>query len=96
MADFNWSDNPKLNGIDKKKLALIKTLTEQAATKKQEEILPFFLAINAKANEMGITFNDEETEIILDALKPRMSSADIRKIDMIKNFTKMMSGKAKS
>ena len=96
MADFNWSDNPKLNGIDKKKLALIKTLTEQAATKKQEESLPFFLAINAKANEMGITVNDEETEIILDALKPRMSSADIRKIDMIKNFTKMMSGKAKS
>ena len=42
---------------------------------------------------MGISFNDTETDMILNALKPKMSSADIRKIDMIRNFTKMMSEK---
>ena len=93
MENQDWSANPKIKNIDAKKLSLIQTLAEQAGSKKPEEVLPFFLAINAKANEMGISFNDEETEIILDALKSKMSPSDIKKIDMIRNFTKMMSQK---
>lgn len=90
MSDFNWTSNPSLCNIDPKKLQLIQSLAEQAGTKKQDEILPYFLAVNTKANELGITFNDEEMELILEALKPKMSSSDIKKIDMIMNFTKMM------
>lgn len=92
--DQNWTENPKLKNIDPKKLTLIEMLGEQAGSKKPEEILPFFLAVNAKANEMGITFNDNETEMILDSLKSKMSPSDIKKIDMIRNFTKMMSEKS--
>lgn len=91
MDTQNWSENPKLKNIDPKKLNLIEMLTQQANSKKPEEILPFFLAVNAKANEMGISFNDDEAELILDALKSKMSPSDIKKIDMIRNFTKMMS-----
>lgn len=93
MENFNCSNHPKLQQIDAKKLSLIQSLVKQAETKTPEEILPFFLAVNTKANEMGISFNDAETEIILDALKPKMSSSDIKKIDMIRNFAKMMSEK---
>ena len=83
----------ELKDIDKKKLDLIRSLADQAEHKKPEEILPFFLAVNTKANEMGITFNDAETELILETLKKKMSSSDIKKIDMIRNFTKMMAEK---
>lgn len=93
MESKDWSKNPKLKQIDEKKLALIESLVKQAENKKPEEILPFFLAVNAKAGEMGISFNDTETELILDALKSKMSSSDIRKIDMIQNFTRMMAEK---
>ena len=91
MDTQNWSENPKLKNIDPKKLNLIEMLTQQANSKKPDEILPFFLAVNAKANEMGISFNDDETELILEALKSKMTPSDIKKIDMIRNFTKMMS-----
>ena len=93
MEEQDLSKNPKLKNIDSKKLNLIEMLTQQANSKKPEEILPFFLAVNAKANEMGISFNDDETEMILDALKSKMTPSDIKKIDMIRNFTKMMSEK---
>ena len=92
MNEKNLSDNPNLKQIDEKKLILIESLVAQAQ-QKPEEILPFFLAVNSKAAQMGISFNDTETDMILNALKPKMSSADIRKIDMIRNFTKMMSEK---
>jgi hypothetical protein len=80
--------------MDQKKLDLIQNLVEEAGKKKQEEILPFFLAVTTKATELGITFTDDETTEILEALKPRMSTSDIHKIDMIKNFSKMMSQKS--
>lgn len=76
--------------IDAKKRSLIENLVSQAATKTPEEILPFFLAVNAKANELGISFTDRETALILDALKPQMSSGDIQKIDMIKSLAQML------
>ena len=85
MEYQNWAENPKFKNIDPKKLTLIEMLSEQAGSKKPEEILPFFLAVNAKANEMGITFNDDETEIILESLKSKMNPSDIKKIDMMLN-----------
>lgn len=90
MSEFNLINNPSLRHIDPKKLQLIQTLADQAGSKKQDEILPYFLAVHQKANALGITFNDEETELILEVLKPKMSPEDIKKIDMILNFTKMM------
>ena len=40
-------------------------------------------------------FNDDETEIILNILKKRMSPSDIKKIDMIKNLTQVISRSSK-
>lgn len=94
MDNPKIKNNPKLKNISPKKLELIEKLIEQAGTKNSEEILPFFLAVNTKASEMGITFNDEETELIIDALKTKMSASDIKKIDMIRNFSRMMSNKS--
>ena len=53
--------------------------------------MPYFLSITKKASAEGISFNDEETEVILSILKKKMSPADIKKIDMIKNLTQMIS-----
>lgn len=95
MNISDLKNNPNLKHIERRKLELIQNLAAQAADKKQEEILPFFLAVNAKAAELGISFSSEEIELILETLKPKMSPSDIHKIEMIKNFSKMMSGKSK-
>ena len=52
--------------------------------------MPYFLSITKKAQAQGISFNDSETEVILNILKKKMSPADIKKIDMIKNLTQMI------
>ncbi len=93
MNEFNFINNPSLQHIEQKKLHLIQSLAEQVSTKSQEEILPYFIAVNTKANELGITFNNEEMQLIIETLKPKMSPGDIEKLDMIMNFTKMMAKK---
>ena len=88
-------NNPALKDISAEKLELLISLVSKAETLKQNELMPFFLSITKEANAKGITFNDAETEIILNVLKKKMSPADIKKIDMIRNLTNMISKKTK-
>lgn len=84
-------NNPALKNISKEKLDLLLSYVTEAEKLKQNEIMPYFLSITKKASAEGISFNDEETEVILSILKKKMSPADIKKIDMIKNLTQMIS-----
>ncbi len=88
-------NNEALKDISPEKLDLLVTLVTKAETLKQNELMPFFLSITREANSKGISFNDAETEIILNVLKKKMSSADIKKIDMIRNLTNMIAKKSR-
>ena len=88
-------NNPALKNISKEKLDLLLTYVTQAEKLKQNEVMTYFLSITKKANEQGISFNDDETEIILNILKKRMSPSEIKKIDMIKNLTQVISRSSK-
>ena len=88
-------NNPALKDISPEKLELLVKLVTKAETLKQNELMPFFISVTREANSKGLTFNDAETEIILNVLKKKMSPADIKKIDMIRNLTNMISRKAK-
>lgn len=83
-------NNPALKDISKKKLDLLLSYVTEAEKLKQNEVMPYFLSITKKAQAQGISFNDSETEVILSILKKKMSPADIKKIDMIKNLTQMI------
>lgn len=88
-------NNPALKDISPEKLQLLFSLVTRAETLKQNQLMPFFMSITQEANSKGIVFNDAETEVILNVLKKRMSPADIKKIDMIKNLTRMIQAKSK-
>lgn len=83
-------NNPALKDISKEKLDLLLSYVTEAEKLKQNEVMPYFLSITKKAQAQGISFNDSETEVILNILKKKMSPADIKKIDMIKNLTQMI------
>ncbi|MBQ6814906.1 MAG: hypothetical protein IJP13_05155 [Lachnospiraceae bacterium] len=87
-------NNPALKDISEAKLELLISLVTKAETLKQNELMPFFLSITKQASDKGMSFNDAETEIILNVLKKKMSPADIKKIDMIRNLSRMISLKA--
>jgi len=88
-------NNPALKNISPEKLDLLVNLVTKAEGLKQNELMPFFISITKEANSKGVSFNDAETEIILNVLKKKMSPADIKKIDMIRNLTNMISRKSK-
>lgn len=95
MNENDWKSNPLLQSIDAEKLALLTELVEESKTKPSKEIVPYFLALNAKASQKGISFSDAETELILNVLKERMSKEDIKKIDTIRKLSRMIGARQK-
>ena len=52
------------------------------------------MASMQKAGSQGISFDNSETDLILNVLKAKMSSKDIKKIETIRNLSKIISAKA--
>ena len=91
----DWAKNPILSNIDPMKLQILNEFASQAEKKNPNELLPFFMASMKNANSQGISFNDNETELILNVLKQRMSSQDIKKIETIRNLSQIIAAKKK-
>ena len=91
----NWMNddllnNPELKGINPMKLQILNNFANEASKKSTNDLLPLFLSVMQNANSSGLAFSDNETELIMDVLKKKMSSKDIKKIETIRNVAKML------
>lgn len=90
-----WKSSPNLKGISPEKLNLLTTILSQAQNKSQNELIPFFLASVQKANSQGLSFNDNETDLILNVLKQNMSKEEQDKIETIRKLSGLVASKGK-
>lgn len=91
----NWTKNPDLRGISPDKLNLLTSILSQAQNKTPNELIPFFLAASQKANSQGVSFNDNETDVIINTLKQNMSPEDQNKIESIRKLSQVITSKNK-
>lgn len=92
---MDWINNPNLQKINPQKLLLLNQLLGQANVKSKEELIPFFIAASSKASDMGMTFTEEETDLIIGVLQENMSQEDRNRIETIRNLAKMITKKKK-
>lgn len=88
MENNNWMNNPKLRNMDKSKLQMLISLSEQSQGKSQKELLPFLMA--AASSTKGKGFTPEETELIIDVLSQGKSKEELQNIERMRNMMKMM------
>lgn len=88
-------DNPALAGISKEKLDMLSSMLQASEKLTPEALIPFFIKSASDANKQGMSLSDAETNLILDAMKTKMSSSDIKKIDTIKKLANMINNKSK-
>lgn len=85
------SDPRIQRNIAPQKLILLTQLSGQANIKSKEELIPFFLTASSKAKSMGISFTDQETDIILSVITSHMTASEQAKIETIKTLAKLLS-----
>ena len=93
MNNMDWINNSNLQKINPQKLLLLNQLLGQANFKSKEELIPFFIAASSKASDMGMTYTEDETNLIINVLKENMSEEEKTKIETIRNLAKMITKK---
>lgn len=81
-----WKNHPSLQKIDPKKLQIMELLVTQCKGKPMELILPDLMTASSRLSEQGLSFTNEETAIIIDALKEGMSPQEQQRVDMLRGL----------
>ena len=92
MADTSWTNNPKLNNVDPKKLAILMELMKEAEGKPMDKLLPLLMTTNKRLQEQNLTFTKDESDLMVDILTKNMTPKEKQQFEMIR---KMMAANKK-
>lgn len=86
MADTSWTSNPKLKNVDPRKLAILLDLVKAAEGKPMDKLMPLIMDTNKKLKEQDLTFNKDESDIMIDILTKNMSPKEKMQFEMIRKM----------
>lgn len=86
MEKTNWNEHPALKKIDERKRKILINFLEQNEGRKPEELIPYLVSMNTELNRMGLSFTNDETDLLLDAIKENMTFEEKKRIDIIKGI----------
>lgn len=90
MTDTSWSNNPKLNNIDPRKMAILLDLVKEADGKPMDKLVPLLLNANKKLQQQNLNITKDESDILMEILTKNMTSKEKAQFEMLK---KMMASK---
>lgn len=86
MADSSWVNNPKIRNIDPKKIAILLDLVKEAEGKSMEQLLPIITNTNKKLKAQNLSFDKDESDIMLDILTKNLSAKEKAQFEMIRKM----------
>ena len=76
----SWMNDSRLSGIDPAKLQMLFSMSGQGASKSQNELMPFLMAVATRSRQNGMTFTPEETNLIIEVMKQGKSKEEIAQL----------------
>ncbi len=72
--------------MDPVKAAFLQAVMNQGKDLNQNNILPFLLAMQKNANERGITFTEQEADLIYNQVKENLSPSDRQQLEFLRTM----------
>ena len=86
----NWRQDPRLKGMDEKKLKYLTELADKAGKTPKEKLTR--QTRRAGDGNNGLDFNDQETELIVSILTSGMNPAQKKQVETLRTLSKRMGG----
>lgn len=83
-----WKQDPRVKSMNPEKIKFLSELTAQIEKIPKNQLLPRFLSLTMEANQKGIYFSDQETDVMVGILSNYMNPADRGKIDTLRMLSK--------
>lgn len=78
-----WKQDPRLKGMDEKKLKYITDMAAKAENTPKDKLMPLFMNLATGGNG-GMNFNDQETDLFVSILTAGMSPAQKKQVETLK------------
>lgn len=88
-----WKQDPRVKAMRPEKIQFLTNLTAQIDKTPKNQLLPKFLSLTMEANQRGISFSDQETDLLVGILSTYMNPADRGKLDTLKMLSKKLASK---
>ena len=86
MADTSWTNHPKLNNIDPRKLAILLDLMKEADGKSMDKLLPLLMNTNKRLQQQNLAFSKDESDVMIEILTKNMRPKEKSQFEMIKKM----------
>lgn len=88
-----WKQDPRVKTMNPEKIKFLTELTAQVEKTPKNQLLPRFLSLSMEANQRGIHFSDQETDVMVGILSAHMNPTDRSKLDTLKMLSRKIASK---
>lgn len=81
-------NNAQLKNISPEKLKFLMEMTQKNSGSTPQDMMAALMAASSAAQKSGVSFDSNESNLIIEVLKQNMSPADRQKADLILNMMK--------
>ena len=89
----SWMNDPRLKGMDSRKLKLLTAFADKIAKAQKGQLLNAFMELNLDAQKNGLLFTDQETGLLTEILTEHLPEADKKKLDTLRFLSQKLAWK---
>ncbi|MDW2796960.1 hypothetical protein RZO55_05120 [Clostridium boliviensis] len=86
----NWKQDPRLKNMNPQKLSMLTEFAKRAESVPKDQLFQTLMSVSAEANQKGIQFSDEETDLLISIISANMNPSDRQRVETIRMLSKNM------
>ena len=89
----DWKKDPRIQSMNPEKVEFLSRLTDEIQNAPKNQLLNKFLSLSLEANQSGISFSDQETELMTGILMNYMNPADKGKLNLLRTLSQKLASR---
>ncbi|WP_097006377.1 hypothetical protein [Lacrimispora amygdalina] len=86
----NWKQDPRLKNMNPQKLTMLTEFAKRAESAPKDQLFQTLMSVSAEANQKGIKFSDEETDLLISIISANMDPGERQRVETIRMLSKNM------
>nr|WP_314459186.1 hypothetical protein [uncultured Clostridium sp.] len=86
----NWKQDPRLKNMNPQKLSMLTEFAKRAEAAPKDQLFQTLMSLSAEANQKGIKFSDEETDLLISIISANMNPSERQRVETIRMLSKNM------
>lgn len=89
----DWKKDPRIQSMNPEKVEFLSRLTAEIQNTPKNQLLNKFLSLSLEASQNGISFSNQETDLMAGILMNYMNPADKGKLNLLRTLSRKLASR---